>query len=481
MAKRSLTIEQSDRLSAHIPPWLAGILGLVASCLGLLSVIGFLYLMLAATGLFQLLGEWARRSVEDEAAYGMGLWQSLGAILLSSTLNILASLWSARWGFVVFGTLGCLAGLVTRRILRTNARLGGWGSFLFFFLSSLYLIVPGSFYIVSGSEALFSMAGTAPEKALFSSFLTELIGGVFFALVIAVFAWEMWRLSYTTLLSWAVTLSPSLQRGYYETSAHRYVPRSVMEDWRTYNTRLRELKRDEQALEQARWRRPKSGQDSPTDLEPLVTQDSPPPTASPPVEEEQSLVDQLVRPFTLAVLPAILVCSLSVLGIRALRPPFLNRRAHTVENWVAVVSPDRPQRIFPVEIVYRPQTLTIIKLTGGGVVTIFITGPEPSEEEVWSLKSWDLTEHPFTREYSIAHLSPGLYQITFQLDGKDRNGDEEAGLGYTYFQGGGPVAQRLGLVSGLLIATAFVAAGIVLVAGILNLFLIVARSRTLGL
>jgi hypothetical protein len=133
-----------------------------------------------------------------------------------------------------------------------------------------------------------------------------------------------------------------------------------------------------------------------------------------------------------------------------------------------MLSPERTQVVDPVEIVYRPHTLTILKLTGGGVFSAALTGPEPSQEEVWTLERWDLTEHPFTREYSIEHVSPGRYQLTFRFEGMDSDGYEEAGLGYTYSQGGGPVAQRLGLAAGFMLATAFVAAAVIVTAVILR-------------
>ena len=144
--------------------------------------------------------------------------------------------------------------------------------------------------------------------------------------------------------------------------------------------------------------------------------------------------------------------------MRALHPYQMEVAARTAKNWAVVISSEKPQTAVPVEIVYRPQTLTILKITGGGgTVTITLTGPEPSQEQVWALKEWDLSEHPFRREYSIAHLSPGLYQLAFQFEGEG-----EAGLGYIYSQGGGLVAQRLGLAAGLMLTTAFVAAGIIL-------------------
>ena len=69
--RRRLTTQEGDELLAHLSPWMAGGLGFVASCLSLLSIFGFLYLLLTATGLFRLMGEWARQSVEGEATYGM--------------------------------------------------------------------------------------------------------------------------------------------------------------------------------------------------------------------------------------------------------------------------------------------------------------------------------------------------------------------------------------------------------------------------
>jgi hypothetical protein len=134
-----------------------------------------------------------------------------------------------------------------------------------------------------------------------------------------------------------------------------------------------------------------------------------------------------------------------------------------------------------VQIVYRPHTLTLYKLTGGAVVTIVLSGPAPSEEEQWSLRQWDMVEHPYTREVAIDHLAPGNYQLTFEYEGPSRTGDQYAGLGYTYSQGGGPVAQRLGLVAGLLLTTASVAVGIIIAALIVRLLVIMQRSQVLGM
>ena len=465
MPGQRLSTQQSDNLLAHISPWLAGALGLAASFLTLLALFALLYFILAASGLFQLLGEWARRSVEGEAAYGMGLWRALGTILLQSTLNILTSLWEARWGFLAFGGFGCLAGLVTRRIVRLDPRLGGVGSFLFFFLSSLYLIVPSALYLISGSEALLDMAGVNLDQAIFSSLIVELSVGLFFALVTGTLAWELWRLSYTFLLGWAVALSPHVQRAWQETIRRTEAPRRVMDDYRSYAAHLRELKRDEQALEQTRWRRPKPGDIAIAKWEPVVSHKPDTAPAIPLAEEEKSLAELLTRPLTWALLPAVVILLLCLLGVRTLHPYQAQTAAHTVKNWAVVVSQEKPRMTASVNIIYRPRTLTILKLTGGGMVTITLTGPEPSQEQVWALE-WDLSEHPFHREYSIAHLSPGRYQLAFKFEGEG-----EAGLGYTYSQGGGPVAQRLGLAAGLMLTTAFVAVGAILTAVILHLYI----------
>jgi hypothetical protein len=457
--RRRLTSQESDELLGHLSPWLAGGLGFVASCLALLSVFGFLYILLATTGLFRLMGEWARRSVEGEATYGMGLWSALGAILLGSVVNVLSSLWSARLGFVVFGAFGCLAGLIVRRVARLDPRLGGLGSFLFFFLSVLYLIVPGILYVIGGSFV-----------------------GVFFALVITVLAWELWRRSYASLLGWAVFFSPGLRRGLRASTRQRYAPPAAMNDWRAYPAHLRELKVDEEALELARWRRPKPGQEAAVALEQVVTHEPAPTAVSPPVtvEEEPSLADRLVGPFTRALVAAIVLLPLCLLGVDALRPFQTRVAARTEQRWAVMLSPERTELTDPVEIVYRPHVLTVLKMTGGGVISAVMTGPQPSQEQVWALERWDLTEHPFTREYSIEHLSPGLYELTWRFEGMDSDGYGEAGLGYTYNQGGGPVAQRLGLAAGLMLVTSFVAAGTILAGLVLRLMVILQRSPISG-
>ncbi len=488
--RRRLTTQEGDELLAHLPPWLAGGLGFVASCLALLSVFGVLYILLTTTGLFRLMGEWAQRSVQSEATYGMGLWRALGAILLGSVVNVLASLWSARLGFFVFGAFGCLAALIVRRLVRVDPRLGGIGSFLVFFLSVLYLIVPGILYVIGGSEALFdvelSLIGGGEvdlEQAVFSSMLSELFVGVFFALVIAILAWELWRLSYASLLGWAVFFSPALRRSLVESTRRRYPPPAAMDNWRAYPAHLRELKVDEQALAEARWRRPKPGQEGAVERETRVAYEPAPAPVSPPVllDEEPSLADRLVGPFTWALVPAIVLLPLCVWGVNAIRPFQTRVAARTEQRWAVMLSPDRLEITDPVEIVYRPKVLTILKMTGGGVISAVMTGPQPSRDEVWTLERWDLTEHPFTREYSIEHLSPGLYELTWRFEGMDKNGYADAGLGYTYSQGGGPVAQQLGLAAGLMLATIFVAAGTIVVALILRLIVILQHTRISGM
>jgi hypothetical protein len=481
MQRQELSTEQSDRLVACASPWLAGAFGLAASFLALLAILSFLYLILAAAGIFQLLGEWARRSVEGDAAYGMGLWQALGIILLQSTANILSSLWAIRWGFVAFGVLGSLAGLATRRIVRVDARLGGWGSFFFFFLAFLYLIIPGTLYLVSGSEALLeTAAGGSIDQVILSSLLAELLAGVLFALIASVLAWELWRLSLAFLLRWAAALSTNLQTAAREAHLGPELPATGMDDWRSYTAYLRQLKRDEQALARARWRRPKPGASVSVSVEPIVTDEPGPPTVPLP-SGRPSLASLAARPLTWTSLPAAVLLVLSLVGLQILHPFQTQVAARTVKNWAAVVSTDRQRVTYPVEIEYRPQMLTIVKLTGGGTVSIVMTGPRPSQEEAWALKRWDLSEHPFTREYSIDHLSPGLYELSFQFEGESESGDDEAGLGYTYSQGGGPRAQYLGLAAGLMLTTAFVAIGIILSTVILRLHIRWQRSRVLAL
>jgi len=482
MGRRSLSTRQSDELLGHLSPWLAAALGLVASCLALVAVFGFLYFLLAAAGLFQLLGEWARRSVESEATYGMGLWQALGTILLQSTLNILISLWGARWGFLAFGILGSLAGLATRRIVRVDPRLGGRGSFLFFLVSFLYVIVPGAFYAISGSEALLGMAGVGIDQAIFSSLLIELFAGVLFALIVSTLAWELWRLCYASVLGWAAVLSPSLQTPVQEATRQLTLPATAMDDWRSYTAHLRQLKRDEQALEQSRWRRPRPGQPSGAERVPAVTPEIGPEAVTPLAGAEPSLAELSVRSVSWALLPAIVLLPLCLVALQVLRPYQTQVAARSMKNWAVVISAERAQVTYPVEIVYRPRTLTITKLTGGrGTVSITLTGPQPSRQEVWALRNWDLSEHPFTREYSIAHLPPGSYQLAFQFEHEGESGEDEAGLGYIYSQGGGPRAQYLGLAAGVILTTALVAAGVILATVIVRLYGTLQRPHVFGL
>jgi hypothetical protein len=487
--RRKVTTQEGDALVAHLSPWVAGWIGLVASFLALLSIFAFLYLLFAATGLFTLLGEWARQSVEGEATYGMGLWRALGAILLSSVVNILASLWSARMGFVIFGSFGFVGGIVVRRVVRFDNRLGGLGSFLFFFLTALYLVVPGLLYVLGGSEALFDVqlnllvgAEVDLEQAVFSSLLSELFVGAFFALVIAILAWELWRLSYASILAWAIYFSPRLRSEFHLRSLQSRAP-SAVEDWRAYPARLRQLKVDEAALEQARWRRPKPGELRAPEREPAEVYEPPSPPVTPSVipDTEPSLSGRLFGAFARALVPSLVLLPLCLFGVNAIRPSQAEVAARTDQRWAIWVSPERTEITDVIEIVYRPHVLTVLKMTGGGVISAAMTGPQPSQEEVWVLERWDMTEHPFTREYSIEHLSPGLYELTFRFEGADKDGYAEAGLGYTYSQGGGPVAQRLGLAAGLMLATSFVTAGIILTAAVLGLIVLLRRSRISGM
>ena len=195
------------------------------------------------------------------------------------------------------------------------------------------------------------------------------------------------------------------------------------------------------------------------------------PTPFPIEEAGASLAEVLLRPLSRAFLPAAAVIVPSAIGVRVLHPTQATMAAHTVDGTVTLTQ-ERPEAIEALDVVYRPKTLTIVKLTGaGGVMTISLTGPQPSNEEKWALE-WDLREHPFTRETSIAHLTPGEYDLVFRY----RDG-ERADLGYTYNQGGGPLAQRMGLVEGLLVATGFVAAATIFAAAALRVFVLVQRSR----
>jgi len=479
MAKRFST-QESDRVLAYIPAWLATVLGLGAACLTLLAIFAFLYLILTISGLFQLLGEWSRRTVEGEAVYGMGFWHALGVILLRSTINILSSLWSAHWGFFAFGGLGCVAGLVTRRIVRFDPRLGGWGSFGFFLFAFLYVVVPGAFYLIGGSEAFLEATGISFDQAVLSSLLVELFAGVLFALAASILSWELWRLFFSSLVGWMMPFSLHLQQALREATRRvSYAPVSDLVDWRMYAAHLRRLKRDEQVLEQARWRGPRPGERAAVERAPLQLEEPTPTASTPPAEieeMEESLVERVVRPLTWAALPALVLLLLCWGGIQVLRPYQARVAARAVENWAVVVSQENPRETFPIEIVYRPRTLMIKKLTGGGIVSIILTGPEPNEERVWALEKWDLREHPYTREYSIAHLHPGIYHLTFQFEGEVEGGTE-AGMGYSYSQGGGPTAQYLGLVSGLMLTTALLAAVVILSAVVLRLYLIVQRAQ----
>jgi hypothetical protein len=189
-----------------------------------------------------------------------------------------------------------------------------------------------------------------------------------------------------------------------------------------------------------------------------------------------SLADQIVGPLTRALVFAVIVLPLCLIGIRFLHPYQSLRAAHTVEHWAVHLSPDHPEDTGTLRVVYLPRTLTISKLTGGVVMDAYLTGPAPESDQVWAMQEWDLRDHPFSRQFSIADLAPGDYTLTFRYL-QSVPGYDDARLGYVYTQGGGPVAQRLGLAEGLMVSTAFVAGSIIVAAGLVHLFIILRRSR----
>jgi len=360
-------------------------------------------------------------------------------MLLRNTLNILASLWGARWGFLAFGLIGALAGLVTRWVARIDARLGGWGSFIFFMILIIYTLIPGAFYLGGGAEAWVDLVGRESlGQMIITSPTTVLLVGLFFALFISGVAWELWRLSYTMLLDRAIPFSLEL-RAAWEEMGQKPGTHVVAEEWRTYAAHLRQLKRKE-------------------------PQEASPPTSAPVThlpERERPLAELLVSPLTRAAPPAVAIFILCLLGVRALRPYQMRMVAHTVESWAVTISPERPYVTVPVKIIYQPRTLRILKLYGAGSAMIYLTGPGESQERIWSLEDWDLGDRPIRQEAetSIEGLPAGDYTLHFEY----RTG-EKAELGYAYSQGGGPLPQILGLAEGIMIATPVVAGGIILAA-----------------
>jgi hypothetical protein len=419
------------------------LLGGLANMLGLFTFIFIVYLGLATVALvYTTVDEAAQAEATGTLPTDQSALELIGGVIVSSVRNGLKGLWDARLGFVIFGVLGVFAAWAHQIGLLLYPRRAWLVSF-----SCMAVIITVSIitWIFAQREEISLWLAESPELYYFwrdifiTSYATDLLVSLIFALTITYPVWAMWRWWYTKLMAWSPTppaLGPAIS-----------TQLADLAEYQSYSARLHELKREASFPEsQPAKHKPVPGEGSmaPGELAPFK--------ASGPG-------DRLIKP----------VAILFVLGILLIIPikSYYDRVALQIQHDRAFVdAKTQPHQAFVVEVKPETRKIRVVNFNGLGTVSLGLsqTGDDeqiPGNTQDWSFE-WRSDELIYT-DIPLTGLKPGNYYLHFL---------QKSGWGYfeyTLSHGGGRASSLSALALGFLIACS-------LVLGLALVFLVVARN-----
>jgi hypothetical protein len=416
------------------------LLGGLANMLGLLTFILIVYIGLATVALlYTTVNEVAQARADGILPTDHSALELIGDAIVNSLQNGLKGLWDARLGFLVFGVLGAFAAWAHQIGLLFYPMRAWQASFVCMGVIITVSIITWIF--VQREEVSFWLA-ESPELYYFwrdifiTSYATDLIVSLIFALTITYPVWAMWRWWYTKLIAW---LSPA-----------RPVPEPAVSsppgdpaEYRSYTTRLHELKREISSPE-SQPAKPKTVQTE----------------AKPAPFREVWPGHSLIKP--LAIL--LVLCILFIIPIKS----YHDRVAMQIQyDRVFVDAKTQPHQAFVVTVKPETRKVKVVNFNGLGTVSLWLNQTDDYEQIAGNAQDWSFewrSDELIYTEIPLAGLKPGNYYLHFL---------QKSGWGYfeyTLSHGGGRASSLSALALGFLIACS-------LVLGLTLIFLVLTRRH----
>ena len=215
------------------------IVGFLAGASGLAGLLLLLILLLVGFGFFSLIRELAIGQQEDA-----GFWSAMGTSIARSLRSLPGYFWSARWGMLALGLLGILLALSESWKLRIPRR---WRDHVGLVVTAGTVsgLIFGGIYAYR--EVLYRLIADRPElsnqqEVVLTSTGAQLALGVLTTLALTYLIWASWRF-------WFERWSSVLRLSGPESSITAPVQPQVAaaDDWRAYQQRMAQLRRDPQA------------------------------------------------------------------------------------------------------------------------------------------------------------------------------------------------------------------------------------------
>jgi len=419
----------------------ACLFGFLANVLGLLSIIVSVYLCLTIFSLlFALLSEASRSQAEVK-----GLLPHTGSVLdyvrnsIAGKLeDLFQALWGAKMAFLIFGVLGAFAAWAYQTGRMVHWDRAWLGSFI---CVALIIIISITTWAVAERAELTAWMADKPQTfglrdVLLKSYFLQVGLGLYFGLPFAYVIWVVWRWWYIRVTRW---LSPAMLATEPQPPAQAL---SVgQEGWRSYASRLHELKR-ETTITASR----------PEGLET--------PAAQAVLTPIQQLLQsgKLIKPLALSLI----VCVILLIPLNRYHDRVAVRLQH---GTVRLDSLMRSHEEAVVSIEADARKISVVKEWGSGTVSLYLSPSADYGAAVQSVTDWSFgsREKYIYVSIPVAGLEPGDYHLHFV---------QESGAAlfeYTLSQGGGKVSHASALGVGFLLGCSLILALALIVTGVARL------------
>ncbi len=385
------------------------IAGFLAGASGLAGLLLLPILLLVGSGFLSLIRELAIGQQGD-----VGFWSALATSIVRSLRSLPGYFWSARWGMVALGLLGILLALLESWKPHIQRRWRDQVGLVVTAATVSGLIFGG---IYAYRAVLYRLVADRPElsnqqEVVLTSTGAQLALGALTALALTYLIWASWRFWYER---WSTVLR--LSQPATSVAAPTRPQAAATDDWRTYQQRMAQLRRDPQSQ----------------------VESAPAPVANQPAQPG-------IGPHILAglVLTSVLLYFLAR-TYDDIGPGLLN-----AGMWVTA---DQRANAAPLSFPREPARIVVSNTGGSGTVGLRLTEQGETVREVGAMR---LPGNPRTyaaEEIQLDDLPAGEYTLEATLQ------DGDGGLlNYAALYGGGLpgrlLAAALGLAAGMWAALA---------------------------
>jgi len=421
------------------------LLGFLAGALALLSFILILYLCLATFSLvFTTINELARAEATGTPTLTGSALDLISDSVLGSVRNALKGLWDFRLGFLILGVLGAFAAWAHQIGLMVHGERAWLVSFICMALIITVSVITWAF--AQREEVTLWMAET-PETFgwrdfLLESYTVEVSVSLIFALSATYLIWAVWRWWYMRLILWLSRPTLAI-----EPRPSPPLKGTEQEDWRSYASHLRELKREIVGP---------GGR--PERFEAPTAEALPLPTPTP--KEKLWHSGKLIKPLAILFVLSVLI----LLPVNRYHDQAAMRLQHGIV-FVDVAS-HQPHREVLVRVQPDSHKIRVVNINGVGTVNLYLSPTDDYLEAVKSVKDWSFVWRSDEYLYAsipLDDLEPGDYHLHFL---------QESGWGYfeyTLSHGGGTLSHVSALVVGLLLACSLVLGLTLVVVGVMRI------------